>query len=76
MKCVICKTGKTTDNYVTVTLDRGKTVVVFKGVPAQVCANCGDYYLSEEVSSKLLVLAEKAISMGVEIEIINFKEAA
>lgn len=54
MKCVICKHGETQAGHTTVTLERGETVLVFRNVPAQVCANCGEAYVSEEVTAQLL----------------------
>ena len=42
MKCVLCKTGVMQPGVATVTLERNQTVVVIKGVPAEVCQNCGD----------------------------------
>jgi YgiT-type zinc finger domain-containing protein len=72
MDCVICKHGKTADGLVTVTLNRGNSVIVVKEVPAQVCSNCGEYYLSEEVSRKLLAKANAAVSSGVEVEILRY----
>ncbi len=72
MKCVICKVGTTKPGHVTVTLQRGSTTVIFKKVPADVCENCGEYYLSEEVTEKLLNRAEDAIKKGTELEILNF----
>jgi YgiT-type zinc finger domain-containing protein len=41
MRCVICKAGDTAPGTVTVTLQRGNTVVVIRDVPAAVCRNCG-----------------------------------
>ncbi|MGE0175347.1 MAG: type II toxin-antitoxin system MqsA family antitoxin [Oligoflexales bacterium] len=72
MDCVICKNGKTKSGLVTVTLLRGAAVVVIKDVPAQICPNCGEYYLSEEISKKLLARANAAVSAGAEVEIIRF----
>lgn len=72
MNCVICKHGTTEAGKVTVTLNRGSTVVVFKEVPAQVCSNCGEYYLSEEVTKKLMARANAAVAAGAEVEIIRF----
>ena len=40
MKCVICKHGTTKAGRATITMERGGTTVVIKGVPAEVCANC------------------------------------
>jgi hypothetical protein len=52
-----------------VTLDREGAIVVFKRVPAEVCDNCGEYYLSDEVTGELLERAEEAIASGAEVEI-------
>lgn len=72
MKCVICKLGTTKPGFVTVTLQRGETTVIFKEVPADVCKNCGEYYLSEDVTGKLLERAEDAVKKGTEVEILKF----
>jgi len=72
MKCVICKQGQTHDGLTTVTLERGPTTVVIKDVPAEICENCGEYYLSEEVTEKVQNLAELAFQHGVEIEVLRY----
>lgn len=72
MKCVICKTGDMVDGRTTVTLQRGETTVVIKDVPARVCDNCGEYYLSEELSERVLAMAEGAVGKGVEVEILHW----
>lgn len=76
MECVICKNGKTEQGFVTYSVERNNVIIVFKNVPALVCPNCGDFYLSEETTTLLLEKAAKAIEKGVEFEIINFKDAA
>ncbi|MFQ5708200.1 MAG: type II toxin-antitoxin system MqsA family antitoxin [bacterium] len=72
MMCVICKQGVTLAGEVTVTLQREDTTVILKKVPADVCDNCGEYYLSEEVTGKLLNQAESAVKNGAEVEILRF----
>ncbi|MBI5444151.1 MAG: type II toxin-antitoxin system MqsA family antitoxin [Deltaproteobacteria bacterium] len=72
MTCLICKHGETEPGITTVTLQRGETSVIVKGVPAEVCDNCSEYYLSEEVTSKVLSLAEDAARNRVEVEILRF----
>ena len=67
MSCLICKTGETNPGTTTVTLERDNTVVVIKDVPAQVCDNCGEYYLSEDVSTRIYSLAEDAVKRKVEV---------
>jgi len=70
--CAICKHGETQPGKVTVTLERGSSTVIFKDVPADVCDNCGEYYLSDEVTESLLKRAEQAASNGVELEILRY----
>jgi YgiT-type zinc finger domain-containing protein len=69
MRCVICKHGETAPGLTTVTLTRDEAVVVFKAVPADICQNCGEYYLSDELTDRLLQKAEAAIANGSEVEI-------
>jgi len=72
MKCVICKQGETENGLTSVTLERGRTTVVIKDVPAEICENCGEYYLSVEVTEKIQKLAEQAVQQGAEIEILRY----
>lgn len=72
MKCVLCKHGDTRPGEATVTLERGGTTVILKGVPAEVCENCGEYYLSEKISEQVLLRAEQAVKGGAEVEILRF----
>jgi YgiT-type zinc finger domain-containing protein len=72
MKCVICRQGETREGLTTVTLERGPTVVVIRGVPAQVCDNCGEAYVDEDITARLLTEAEDAASAGNEVEVCNF----
>ena len=72
MTCVICKLGETASGLTRVVLQRGETTVVIKDVPADICDNCGEYYLSEEITGRVLALAEQAVAQGAEIEVLRF----
>ncbi len=72
MRCVFCKQGDARPGEATVTLQRGETVVVVKGVPADICENCGEYYLSATVSEKVMAKAEAAVENGAEVEILRY----
>ena len=72
MKCALCKQGETRSGKVTVTLQRGDTLVIIKQVPADVCENCGEYYLSEQITAWVLEKAEEAVRKGAEVEILRF----
>ena len=53
-------------------MEQGGCTVIFKRVPADVCENCGEYYLSEKVTQELLDRAETAARNGAEIEILAY----
>lgn len=69
MKCVICKQAETRPGKVTVTLERDGITLVIKGVPARVCPNCGEEYVDEEITGRLLQAAEEAARAGVQVDI-------
>jgi YgiT-type zinc finger domain-containing protein len=50
MKCVLCKHGTTTPGNVTITLERDNCIIILKDVPADICENCGEYYLSQSIT--------------------------
>jgi YgiT-type zinc finger domain-containing protein len=72
MKCLICKHGQTHPAPITVTLERGALTLVFKAVPADVCENCGEQYVSAEITAKLLKEAEAASAAGIEVEVRSY----
>ncbi len=72
MKCSICKNGDTVEGTVVVTFERDSSIIIIKNVPAEVCRNCGEYYLSEKVSEIVLHLAEEAVKNKPEVEILQY----
>jgi len=72
MKCQICKLGETRAGKTTVPLTRGMTTVVIKDVPAEICGNCGEHYLSEKVTEQVYGMAEAAAQRDAEVEIVRF----
>ncbi len=76
MKCAVCKVGETQTGRTAVTLERGTMTLVFKNVPAQVCRNCGEAYVSGEVSRQVLQAAEEASRAGVQVDVREFVAAA
>ena len=72
MNCPLCRNGVTKPGHTTVTLERGNTTVVLKDVPAEVCENCGEYYLSDTVTERVLAQGEKAVAAGVEVEVARY----
>jgi YgiT-type zinc finger domain-containing protein len=75
MKCVVCKTGETKAGTTTLTLERDGVTLVFKSVPARVCANCGEAYVDGDITARLLKMAEEAARSGVQVEIRHYNAA-
>ena len=69
MKCVICKQAETKPGTTTVTLERDGLTCVIKQVPAQVCPNCGEDYVDENVTGDLLKSAEQMAKVGAQVDI-------
>jgi YgiT-type zinc finger domain-containing protein len=72
MKCVVCKQGETHLGHTTVTLVKNGGALVVRNVPAQVCENCGETYVSAQVTRSLLEPARQTLRAGVEVDIREF----
>ena len=72
MTCPICRHGKPESGHATVTVERGPTTVIIKDVPADVCRNCGEYYLDDTVARKVYGQAEDAVGRNTEVEILRY----
>lgn len=60
MKCALCRTGETKPGKTTEAYEIGGTVVVVRGVPAQVCQQCGETYTDEATTRQLEKIVEEA----------------
>jgi YgiT-type zinc finger domain-containing protein len=72
MKCSICKQGETHPGLATVTMDRAGTGAVIRAVPAEICGDCGEYYLDADTTNRVLEQAEAAAQRPVEVGIVKF----
>jgi len=75
MKCLICKNGETRPGKSMVTLEQDEITLVIKGVPAEVCVNCGEEYVAEDVTARLLNVAEEAAKKGVQVDVRKYVAA-
>lgn len=75
MKCVICRQAETVDGQATLTLERDGLTLVVKQTPAQVCPNCGEEYLDEEIAARILNDAERVARRGALVEIRQYIDA-
>jgi YgiT-type zinc finger domain-containing protein len=75
MKCPICKHGETENGYATVVLERNKTTLVFKHVPADICNHSGEEFINESVSVELFSVAKQAEEAGVKVDVREYLAA-
>jgi len=76
MKCIVCHHGETQPGSTTVTFHRrGQTIVVTE-VPADVCENCGEAYVTERVTTELLEIAAQARIANAQVLVRDFAPAA
>ncbi|CAN5825171.1 hypothetical protein BH23ACT11_BH23ACT11_24290 [soil metagenome] len=75
MNCVVCKQGETRPGTATVTLERDEMVLVFRKLPARVCQVCGEEYVEEDITARLLSAAEEAAQSGVLVDIREYRAA-
>lgn len=75
MDCPVCRHGKTKQGTSTVTLERDAITLVVRGVPAQVCENCGEEYVAEGEARRLLALLDEAERGGVRVDVRDYLAA-
>jgi hypothetical protein len=56
-------------------VERGAIVLVVRGVPAQVCDNCGEAYLSADAVDRLQKMLALAAREGVQVEVREYMAA-
>ncbi|MCX6060448.1 MAG: type II toxin-antitoxin system MqsA family antitoxin [Chloroflexi bacterium] len=65
MNCIICRQAEFVDGFTSIPLERGEFKLMIDHVPAQVCPNCGEALVEEEVATRVLSLAENIIAEGI-----------
>ena len=74
MTCVICKNGETVPGETIYTGMEGETIVVIKGVPANVCDNCGEAYISSETTARLFKTVNDSANANAEVVVMTYRE--
>jgi YgiT-type zinc finger domain-containing protein len=69
MKCTTCGQAKPQSGTTTVTVEREGTMLVMRGVPALVCPNCGEDYVSEETARRISAAAAEVVQRGIKVEV-------
>lgn len=76
MNCIVCHHGETRTGTTTVTFHRNGQTVVVNEVPADVCENCGEAYVAEDVTEQVLQMAAEARQAHAQVLVRDFAPAA
>ena len=68
--CPLCG-GRKQPGTTTFTADLGFGVIVVRDVPATVCSQCGADWISDDVASRLEVLAEEAKAKRLQVKVMS-----
>ncbi len=69
-RCALCG-GSFVDGSTTFTVDYGVGVIVARRVPALVCDQCGETWLTDSVSARLEALVEDAKAKSRQFEVVD-----
>jgi YgiT-type zinc finger domain-containing protein len=67
MRCSVCKNGDTERRTATLSVERG--------VPAEICANCGEEFLDAEIVKEMEAAVARAESEGVDVAVQKYHAA-
>lgn len=73
-RCSLCG-GRLKEGTATVPFVLGDLVVVVRDVPAQVCKNCHEPYMSGKVTDKLTSLVNQLRALGGEVMVVSYEDA-
>lgn len=72
MNCTVCHHGHTGLATTTVTFHRDGTTVVVNEVPADVCDNCSEPYIAEDITTQVLAIAAEARELQARVLVRDF----
>jgi len=71
MFCFLCK-GEMKSGKVNFPIDEEDNFILIKGVPAEICEQCGEVFLKDDVAAAIEEIAKTAKATNVEFEILRF----
>lgn len=74
-RCPICGGRLIPDQTATIPFILADTIVVVKDVPAEICANCHEPYLTGAVTDRLVMLVQPAKALKSEVSVISYQKA-
>ena len=76
MICVICKNGETEPGTTTSTLERDSTIILVRGIPAEVCNNCGEAYIDSQTMVRLHNMSPEDSERDDDVDVVVLRYAS
>jgi YgiT-type zinc finger domain-containing protein len=67
--CPVCRDAELVEGLTSIFFERDEIRITIQQVPAHVCPACGEAYLSEDVTSRLLIIADQISKEGIREEV-------
>ena len=74
MICLICRQAEIVDGFTSISFEREEFRLLINHVPADICPNCGEAIVDEDVAIRLLSMAENVVSEGLFEEIREYEK--
>ena len=72
MKCIICRQAELIDGFTSIPFERDEFRLLMRNVPAQVCPNCGEAIVDEDVAAEVLKKTEDVFEQGLQDEVRDY----
>lgn len=72
MNCIICRQAELIDGFTSIPFERDEFRLLMRNVPAQVCPNCGEALVDEDVAAELLKKTEDIFEQGLQDEVRDY----
>jgi YgiT-type zinc finger domain-containing protein len=65
MICLICRQAELINGFTSISFERDEFRLLIRNIPAQVCPNCGEAIVDEDVAVRLLEKAKAIFEQGI-----------
>ena len=72
MNCIICRQAELIDGFTSIPFERDEFRLLMRNVPAQVCPNCSEAIVDEDVAAEVLKKTEDIFEQGLQDEVRDY----
>ena len=72
MNCLICRQAEIANGFTSISFEREEFRLLIRNVPAQICPNCGEAIVDEDVATQLISKAEESFRQGMREDVCEY----